>query len=167
MNNLTKYILAGLMVASLIGRPALAAVTPNSQVTPQTPKLGIVQFLQGTDAAGTYKTLYTGGTNGSICKAIVATTNDASASHLVTVQLVNTAVKYGGTAVNVPGNSGFATLIPPVALMSAGNWPGLPSDGSGTQYIYLSGSGDTIQATFATALTASAVLNLIAVCADY
>ena len=36
-----------------------AAVTPNSDVTPQTPNNGKVQFLQGTDSAGTYKTLYT------------------------------------------------------------------------------------------------------------
>ena len=51
----------------LLASPAFAAVTANSVVTAQTPNRGVVQFLQGTDSAGTYKTLYTAGTNGSIC----------------------------------------------------------------------------------------------------
>lgn len=167
MNRKLIRAAAAVVGAVLFGDAAFAATTPNSYIWPQTPNRGIVQFLQGTDVAGTYKTLYTGGANGSVCRAMSANTNDASAAHLVTVQLVNAAVKYGGTAVNVPISSGFASGAPPVNLMSATNWPGLPVDGPGNPYFYLASASDTLQATFATALTASAVLNINAVCTDF
>ena len=146
---------------------AEAAVTVNSIVTAQTPNRGVVQFLQGTDSAGTYKTLYTGGTNGSICFGLSATNSEAATNHLLTVQVVNSAVKYGGTAVTVPFGAGFATGVPPVAVMSAGNWPGLAVDANGNPYILLI-SGDTLQATFATAfVTGSSTVNAIITCLDY
>jgi hypothetical protein len=156
---------------SAIGLIALAAgligaVTPNSFVSPQTPNRGIVQFLQGTDSAGTYKTLYTAGTNGSRCYGIWETNNDASATHLVTLQLVNSAVKYGGMAITTAESDGFANATPAKNLISSTNWPGLPVDQYGNPYIQLV-SGDTLQATFATNLTSSDLINIVAVCADF
>lgn len=148
------------------GVAAFAATTPNSVVTPQTPNRGIVQFLQGTDSAGTYKTLYTAGSNGSICKGMVETNNDGSATHLVTVEVVNGGVKYGGMAITTASNDGYANATPAKALMAAGNWPGLPIDSDGNPYIVLI-SGDTIQATFATALTASDKINIYVACSDF
>jgi hypothetical protein len=145
---------------------AEAATTPNSIVTPQTPNRGIVQFLQGTDNAGTYKTLYTAGANGSRCYGMVMNNNDASTTHLVTVQIVNTAVKYGGTALTTVLSSGFTTAVPPQPLMSPTVWPGLPLDQYGNPYIQLI-SGDTIQATFGTALTTSDLINLYVSCGDF
>jgi hypothetical protein len=150
----------------LVAGTAQAATTPNSVITAQTPTRGIVQFLQGTDAAGTYKTIYTAGSNGSKVVALYATSNDASAAHLVTCQIVNSAVKYGGTAVNVPTNSGFANATAQINMMSQTNWVGLPLDSDGNPFFYMV-SGDTLQCTFATALTTSDVLNLIAVVADF
>lgn len=157
-----------LLVFALCGliSPAHAAVTANSAVTAQTPNRGIVQFLQGTDTAGTYKTLYTAGANGSVCNALWETNNDPSATHLVTVQIVNTAVKYGGTAVTTAHSDGFASAVPPQNFMSTTNWPGLPLDTAGNPYLQLV-SGDTVQATFATNLTASDLINLVIFCADY
>lgn len=156
---------------SAIGLIALAAgligaVTPNSFVSPQTPNRGIVQFLQGTDSAGTYKTLYSAGTNGSRCYGIWETNNDASATHLVTLQLVNSAVKYGGMAITTAESDGFANATPAKNLISSTNWPGLPVDQYGNPYIQLV-SGDTLQATFATNLTSSDLINIVAVCADF
>lgn len=153
-------------VLSLLLAPADAAVTPNSVVTAQTPKDALVQFLQGTDSAGTYKTLYTAGTNGSVCKAMWTDNNDASATHLLTVQIVNTSVKYGGVALTSVESAGFVSGTPPQSLMSPSVWPGLPLDQNGNPYIYLS-SGDTIQATFATSLTSSDWIDIHAVCADF
>ena len=144
---------------------AMAAVT-STPVFLQAAKLGVVQFLQGTDVAGTYKTLYTAGSNGSRCSAIVATSSDGSAAHLLTLQIVRSTIKYGGTAVNVAVSSGFAAGSPPVNLMSSTNWAGLPVDSNGNPFLHLQ-SGDTLQATFATALTSSTVINVIAVCGDY
>lgn len=142
------------------------STTPNSIVTPQTPNRGVVQFLQGTDSAGTYKTIYTAGANGSKVYGLWSNNNDASATHLITVQIVNAGVKYGGVAITSVVNAGFANAAPAQNLLSPANWPGLPLDNLGNPYLLLV-SGDTLQATFATALTATDVLNIVAVAADY
>jgi hypothetical protein len=144
-----------------------AAVSTNKAVTIQTPNIAVVQFLQGTDVAGTYKTLYTGGANGSKIVSLVANTNDPSAAHLVTCQIKTGGVSYGGTAVNVPVNSGFATGVPSVNLMSGANWTGLPVDSDGNPFIYLPSSSYTLVCTFATALTSTDVLNVQAVVGDF
>lgn len=154
--------LAAVIAVSLAG----AATTPNSVVTPQTPNRGIVQFLQGTDSAGTYKTLYTAGANGSKCNGMWSTNNDASATHLLTVQIVNGGVKYGGTALTTVSSAGFVSGTPPQALMSATAWPGLPTDSDNNPYFFLV-FGDTIQVTFATVLTSTDLVNVVVVCADF
>jgi len=161
-------LLVALALGALaFGRAEAAGVTANSIVTAQTPNRGIVQFLQGTDSAGTYKTLYTAGTNGSVCFGAWATNSEAATGHLVTVQVINSTVKYGGTAVTVPFGAGFATGVPPVALMSAGNWPGLALDSNGNSYVLLI-NGDTLSATFASAfVTSSATVNIVISCLDY
>jgi len=167
-NSILKLAAVASVAALLVGGclAALAAVTPNSIVTGQTPNRGRVQFLQGTDSAGTYKTLYTAGVNGSKCFGLFETNNDASATHLVTVQVFNALVGYGGVAVTTASSDGFANATPPKAFMSPTNWPGLPVDSNGNPYINLI-SGDTIQATFATALTSTDVVNLYISCTDY
>jgi len=165
-------LLAGLLAAALIATPALAATTPNSVVTPQTPNEGRVQFLQGTDTAGTYKTLYTASANGSVCFGMEMTNSEASTTHLVTIQIVNTAVKFGGTVITTVAGSGFAAATPSAQSITsvpavAGVWNTLPVDGNGNGYIQLV-SGDTIQATFATAfVTTGAVINLRVACNDF
>jgi len=162
-----KRLVAALLASAVFfGSQAFAAVTPNSIVTAQTPSRGIVQFLQGTDTAGTYKTLYTAGTNGSKCYGMLTNNNDGSATHLVTVQLVNTAVKYGGVALTTVSNAGFTSGTPPQSLMSSTVWAGLPVDSDGNPFIALN-SGDTLQATYATALTAATLINVVVTCADY
>lgn len=157
-----------LAFAFLLGLPvaAYATVTANSIITPQTVNRGIVQFLQGTDSAGTYKTLYTAGANGSRCNAMWTTNNDGSATHLLTVQIVNSTVKYGGTALTTVSSAGFANGTAPQNLLSPSIWPGLPVDSDGNPYIQLI-TGDTIQATFATNLTTSDLISIVVSCADF
>jgi hypothetical protein len=150
----------------LLSGVADAAVTPNSVVTPQAVNRGIVQFLQGTDAAGTYKTLYTAGTNGSKCVGMWTTNNDASLTHLVTVQIVNSTVKYGGTALTTVVNAGFVNGTGAQSLMSATVWPGLPVDSDGNPYLQLI-TGDTIQATYATNLTSTDLISIVVSCNDF
>lgn len=163
MNKL-KFIPIGCCL--LAASAAEAATTPNSVVTPQTPNRGIAQFLQGTDNAGTYKTLYTAGANGSRCYGMLMNNNDASTTHLVTVQIVNSAVKYGGTALTTVLSAGFVSGTPSQPLMTPSVWSGLPVDQYGNPYVQLI-SGDTIQATFATTITTSDLINLYAVCSDF
>lgn len=145
---------------------ARAATTPNSVVTAQTPNRGIVQFLQGTDVAGTYKTLYTASANGSKIISLYTNNNDGSAQHLITCQIVNGGVKYGGVALTTVSNAGFANATPAQNLFNATVWPGLPLDSDGNPFLYLI-SGDTLQCTFATALTSTDLINIVAVAADF
>lgn len=158
----------GLVLAAilLLSDSAYAAVTVNSVVTAQTPNRGIVQFLQGTDAAGTYKTAYTAGANGSKILGLFSTNNDASATHLLTCQVVNGGVKYGGVAITSVSSAGFANATPAQNFMSSANWPGLPVESDGNPFLYMA-SGDTLQCTFATALTATDLINVIVVAADF
>lgn len=168
-----RLLLASVAALGLLA-PALATTTPNSIITAQTPTRGVVQFLQGTDTAGNYKTLYTAGANGSKCFGLWETNNDASATHLVTVQVSSSTTGhcspatscYGGAAVTSASNDGFANGVPAKNLMSSTNWPGLPLDGNSNPFVYLK-SGDTLEATFATALTSSDWLNLTSVCVDF
>jgi hypothetical protein len=46
--------------------------------------------------------------------------------------------------------------------MSPTNWPGLPIDAWGNPYLILN-SGDTLACTFASALTSTDVINLVAI----
>lgn len=150
----------GLLIAH-----AEAATTPNSVITAQTPNRGVVQFTSSS-TAGTYATLYTAGSNGSRCNGMWMSNNDASATHLVTVQIVNSSTKYGGTALTSVSSAGFANATPAQNLMSSTIWPGLPTDSDGNPYLQLV-SGDTIQATFATSITSSDVVNIVVSCADF
>jgi hypothetical protein len=142
-----------------------AAGTPNQAVFPQTANRGVLQFTSAS-SAGTYATLYTAGLKGSICKALWLDTSDSGATHLVTLQLVNGGTKYGGVAITSTLGAGFAGGVPPQSMMTSVIWPGLPIDQNGNPYLYLI-NGDTLQATFATAITASAQLDLHVVCSDF
>ena len=157
MKKIGLFLLGFLLVAI----PAMATVTANTGIAVQTPKEWVVQFLQGTDVALTYKTLATGGSSGTKISGIYVTNEDGTAAHLVTCQVKVGAVYFGGTAVNVPLNSGYANGVPAINLMSSVNWPGLPVDAWGNPYLLLN-NGDLLVCTFATTLTASTYLNVVA-----
>jgi hypothetical protein len=144
---------------------ANAAVTANSFVSPQTPHVGVQTFVQGTDAAGTFKTIYTGGTNGSKCSALIENNND-TVTHLLTIRVVHSATNVPIIAVTSTATGVGGSYATPTNILSPQNAPGLPLDMTGTPYIELD-SGDTLQATFATSLTTSDQINFYAVCSDY
>ena len=162
--NFTSVLKIAAIAATAIA--LMAAVTPNSFVAPQSPNRGIVQFLQGTDVAGTYKTLYTSGSNGSRCYSLYMTSTDNTA-HLVTIQLVNGGIRYGGVAMTTGTTSpGYLNAAPALTPMNAASWPGLPLDANGNNYLQMI-SGDTLQATFATNLSGGTAINIVASCADF
>jgi hypothetical protein len=170
---LTTTALIGLLCGPII--EADAAVTPNSQVTCQAPIASTVTFVQGTDVAGTYKTAITGGVNGTKIMGLWVTSNDGSLSHLVTVQFSTSTSAHcspqsnctGGAAITIPSNSGFAAATPAINFLSPANWPGLPADASGNQFINMTGNSQTVEATFATALTASTQIALTVIACNY
>jgi hypothetical protein len=141
------------------------AVTANSYITPQAPNRGVLQFTTASTAS-TYLTLYTAGANGSKVFGVIGTTSD-TATHAASIAVVVGAVKYQFGDVTIPSTAGTVGTVPPVALFSAANTPGLPVDNDGNPYIVLV-SGDTLQATFSTALgLAGSVLNIVCMAADY
>lgn len=154
--------LLGLLLAGV----AWAAVTPNSIVTMQTATRGIVQFLQGADTAGTYKTIYTAGANGSKCNGLWSTNDDAAVTHPLTVQLTNAGVRYGGVTVMTTSSQGFASGVPALNLLAPTLWPGLPLDSDGNPYLLMV-SGDTLQAKYELNLSTSTRISIVASCGEY
>jgi len=165
------------LVVVLFGNLAFAAVS----ITPvfvQTPKAQVTTFVQGTDSAGTYKTIYTGGSNGSKVFAVYVSSTDGTATHLVTVQVSTSTSAHcspqsgcaPAAAITIPVNAGFTSGTPPVTFLP---WAGLPFDSDGNAYLFLqdgtggSGHAATLEATFATALTASTQLAVTVIAADF
>jgi hypothetical protein len=161
-----RYLCAG-FIAALLGIAGVnAATTPNSFITTQVPNIGITTFAQGVDSPGTYKTIYTGATNGSKCYSLTLSHDDQNATHLVTLRLVHSATT-ADMAIYTTVTGGPANLFStPANLFSAQIWPGLPSDAYGNGYIILT-NGDTLRATFAAAITSGDTINITAFCSDF
>lgn len=158
-----KRITALVFAAMLVSTSAFASVTANSVITAQTPNNGKQNFVQGTDSPGTFKTIYTAGANGSRCNALVASNNDASATHVVTIEVVNGANSYPlGTFVTTSPTSGQYNTVAALGTVLFG----LPVDVNGNAYIQLV-SGDTLKATYATALTSTDQIDMFASCSDF
>ena len=125
--------------------------------------------MQGTDAAGTYKTIYTAGSSGSKIVAINVSTDDGSATHVLNLTLTRSATDYIIGSYTLPVNSGTDGSAASIDLLRGGPntlIPGLPLDNDGQRYLFLE-SGDTLRMTFATALTASKRINVVTIGADF
>lgn len=164
-----KRIILYVVGLCLLGySPGWAAVTANSIITAQTPNNFKQNFVQGTDAAGTFKTYYTAGANGSKCNAVMIATNDGTAQHVMTLEIVN-----GGTSYPIcTFTTALAPTNPPNNTYSATNeigttnCAGLPVDSDGNPYLQLI-NGDVLKGTFATALTSGDQIIAYPICADF
>jgi hypothetical protein len=130
----------------------------------QTPKVTPQNYVQGTDVAGTYKTIYTAGANGSKVASISIATDDTTAAHLITFIITRSAVDYVLGIANVT-TAGEGTQSSTVAVDGMAGMI-LPVDNDGQKYLFLV-SGDTLRATFATALTAAKRIDITAIGADF
>jgi hypothetical protein len=127
----------------------------------QTPKVTPQNFVQGVDAAGTYKTIFTAGADGSKVMSITVTTTDTTTAHALTLVLTRSAVDYILNTRDIDGTD--------ETNMDGGFLPdeaGLPSDSDGQRYIFLE-SGDTLRLTFATALTAATRIDVVTTGANF
>lgn len=142
------------------------AVTPNSVITLQAPKLDLLQFST-LDTAGTYKTLATGGANGTKITGLWASNADSTA-HLLTVGINrNAGPNQPFAATTLPISAGIANGVPPVNLLSASVWPGLPVDSDGNPYLLLQSTADLLVATYTLAFVAAGLINLGTVRGDF
>lgn len=158
------------LFALLIASPALAQTVPNQYFALKNIGPAGVSFIQGTDSPGTYKTIYTGASNGSVCFSLVANSNDQSTSHPLTLRYTvppgTAAFQYDICTATV-GNNALAanTFGPAVAILVSNNCPMAISQ-VGNTYMQLK-SGETLQLTFSGTLTAADRINGVAQCADY
>jgi hypothetical protein len=137
---------------------ALAAVTPNSPVSPQTPHVYRQRFVTA-DAAGTYKTVVTGATNGTRCHALWIVTDD-TAAHQMTFRFTRAGLTYPGPVVVT------STTQTPVSVLNSTTWPGLANDSDGNSQLLLD-VGDLLEVTYATTITAAKILGVHAECWDF
>ncbi len=118
----------------------------------QTPKTTSNTWVNA-DSADTKKTVVTAGSNGSKVTALIATSSDTS-DRLAQVWITRSATSYLLATVNVPDLSGFGAADPTVNLLNSTSLPGLPVDNDGQSYLFLE-SGDTLQVSFTTQVTAA------------
>jgi len=135
----------------------------------QTPKITPQNFVEGVDVAGTYKTLHTAGANGSKIVAIIATSNDNAASHIMTLAITRSDINYTLGTVTLAANAGSDGTQFSLDLLAGGtnfNTVGLPKDNDGQKYIFLE-SGDTLRATYSNALTSGKQLMINTIGANF
>ncbi len=152
-----RWLLGFLLFAS-----EALATTPNSIITPQTISPGYQQFIGGTDAPGTPKTVFTAGSSGAKCYGGYANTNDSTA-HNIFLQINHSPFTLNVAGVTIPANTVLGT---PTALITTTSWPGLPVDDSGNYYVLL-GANDYITAFYATSLSTSTYLELSLICVNF
>ena len=160
----TLLVVGGLLLLAVV---LMGAVTPNAHITPQTPKLALVRFVQGTDAVDTYKTVFTAGADGSRCTGLWTTNDDTAATHVLKISIQRGGVDYvvSGTYTTVLAG-GSPTGLTPASLLSSTVWPGLPTTSDGNPELVLE-SGDVLRAQYATALTAGKIIYLGAMCWNF
>jgi len=135
----------------------------------QAPTITPQNFVQGTDSAGTYKTIYTAGSNGSKITGILVATDDGSATHVLTLVVTRSATDYYLGAYTLPVSSGTSGSVANVDMLSGGPSNlilGLPVDNDGQRYLHLK-SGDTLRMTFATALTTGKRIDVLTIGGDF
>lgn len=130
----------------------------------QTPKTTPAAFTNA-DSANTKKTIATAGTNGSKVVGVTAASTDSSA-RIAQLWLTRSAVSYELNAASVAITSGTDGATPTTNLMDEVLWPSLPIDPTGQRYFLLQ-SGDTLQVSFTTQVTAAKEIDVVAVFWDY
>ena len=165
-----KKLLLGILLTFLLTINGYCAYTVNNTINPSSPDTQVQNFVQGTDSAGTYKTVFTpnttnSGSGGGRLYAIYESNNDPSATHLVSCELYISSAAYIFIATTTALTDGTANGVPPKNLLST--VPNLKVDSNGNSYLDLSSSGQVVKCTYATSLTSTDQINLIAVGSDY
>ncbi len=124
----------------------------NTPVFIQNPKAGAVSFTSA-DSANSKKTLVTADADGTKVVAVMSTSSDTS-DRIAQLWLTRSATSYLLGSVIVPDLSGTDGVNPTVNLLDTTMVPSLPVDNDGQPYILLE-SGDTLQVSFTTAITAA------------
>jgi hypothetical protein len=156
-----KLLAAAVML--LAGSPLWAATTPNSFVTPQTPRAYKAQIVNGSGTSAV--TLITGGINGTVVSSLLLTNTDTTA-YTITIEVLRSSTTYVLATISVPASAGNSTSVPPVSVLNSTNVPGLPVDGYGNPYLYLE-STDTLEIQSSATVTSGKAVSVLTVGADF
>lgn len=116
-------------------------------------------------AANTKQTVCTAGADGTKVTALIATSTDTS-DRVAQVWLTRAAVSYLIASTNVPTLSGTNGSAASVNLLGSTLLPGLPVDNDGQRYLFLV-SGDTLQVSFTTSITAAKEIDVVCISGDF
>lgn len=130
----------------------------------QTPEITPAAFTNA-DAANTKKTVATAGVNGSKVVGVMITSRDTS-DRIAQLWLTRSAVSYLLAAASVVAGSGSDGTTPAVNLFDRTLFSGLPVDNDGQAYLFLV-SGDTLQVSFTTQITAAKEADAAAVYGNF
>ena len=130
-----------------------------------TPKITPAAFTSS-DSANTKKTIATAGSAGSKVVGVTAASTDSS-TRIAQLWLTRSATSYllASTTVAVTAGSDGATGAQD--LMTATLWPGLSNDGTTGQRFFFLESGDTLQVSFTTVITAAKEIDVVAHFANF
>lgn len=152
----------------VFGASVAMAGTPNSIITPQTLGNGYVSFVQGTDPAGTAKTILTAGASGARCYAGISGNTNSVTHGVIILHKSAAGQTYVGTSFTTVANAGgmSGTPVLPQSFINSVVWPGLPVDQNGNMFVQLN-PGDSLQALYVTALSASSHLDIVTYCSNF
>lgn len=130
----------------------------------QTPKITPAAFTNS-DSANTKKTIATAGSNGSKVVGITATSTDTS-TRIAQLWLTRSAVSSLLCSLIVSVAAGSDGAVAASNLINTTIWPSLPVDNDGQPYFFLE-SGDTLQVSFTTQVTAAKEIDVAAIFANF
>ena len=136
----------------------------NDPVFVQNPKITPAAFTNA-DSANTKKTVVTAGANGTKLFALTAASSD-TAARVVQVWLTRGGTSYLLNALSIPAASGSDGATPNVDILNNTIWPGIPFDGQAQSFLFLQ-SGDTLQVSLTTQVTATKEVDVVSVTADF
>lgn len=137
------------------------AVTPNSAIYPQTPRL-IGVGISTTTAPLTQSTFFAGAASGTKVTGLWVCNGDSGLAHGFGIYTQSSAVITSNITISLPGNN----LGIPINLLSTAIWPGLPIDADGNPFLILASTSETLVAVYATALSAGTQIVVGGVAAD-
>jgi hypothetical protein len=163
-----KFLLIACSLA-LMAAPAWGADAP---VFGGSFRTVVTHFVEGTDVAGTYKTIFTAAANGSKVISIHVSTTDTTATHLMTLQYSTSSTDHCATATTCAPLRAFGTSLgggfsDDVEGMQFIDDLSLPHDSDGNDFLFMTGVTQTLEMTFATALTASTKVSVTVTAVDF
>jgi hypothetical protein len=138
----------------------IATVSANAAVFPQMPHVYRQRFVTA-DTLGTFKTLVTGGDNGTRCHALWIVSDDTTAPHQMSFRVTRAGTTYPGPVVTAP------TTQVPINVFSSTAWVGLGTESESNAQLLLD-PGDLLEVAYiSNTIAAAKVLGVHAECWDF